>query len=468
MKKTGILLFFIALSFTAFGQDYKLKQTLEGHAGGITSLVLSELTRNLIAGDDNGNYYIYNPESGVLVHQFKGHERGVRSINFNSTGRLMLGVSQDEIKIWEINDFKLLHKIVQQNYSDIRFALFSIADGFIYFSSGSRLYKTRSDLSQGVQKLFDFTDVISAGVITADRSSLIIANGPLIRVINTRSDEIRQELQVGNSPVDQLALLPGNRLVAWCKDGAVTVWNLGLGAIKTTPILGFKAGISSPMSFSSDGKLMVSGNTGYWARVWNWQEREVKQELFGHKGNVSASAFGGSDNLIYTGSADKTIKVWSKQFVGQPEVKELAEKKEVPPAPVQQTPPPPQNSDVSFDEKNIPVHINGRPVSQTETFEMNDPNLQVSVYDNLVIDGDTISLSFNGEWLLKNFGVERKRKTLNLTLKKGNNSLVLYAENLGKSPPNTAAVEFQYGSTKKIIRLRSDLKSCSAINFVYK
>jgi len=470
MFKNYYLLVLLLLPGTqAFSQEYKLKQTLEGHRGGITTLVHSEIVHALVAGDDLGYYYMYQASSGNLLKEFKGHEKAVRGMTFNSTGRLMMGIAADEIKIWDAENFNLLHQIVHRNYEDIRFALFSIADGFIYFSSGSRLYKTRSDLSQDVRKLYDFTEPISDAVITDDRSALIFATGSVIRVLNTRSDNIIQELQSGNSPVDQLALLPGKRLASWNKDGTVAVWSLNLGAIVTPPLIGFKAGISSPMSFSSDGQFLVSGNIGYWARIWNWKDREVKQELFGHKGNVSVSIFAESDELIFTGSADKTLKVWSRHRVEQPVVRDMAEKKETPP--VQTLPPPTPPTDTSgvkFDDKNIPIQVLGRPVSQSETFEMNSSSVEVFVYDNLIIDGDTISLSFNGDWLLKNYGVEKKKKRLDLQLKKGNNSLVLYAENLGKSPPNTAAVEFEYGSTRKIIRLRSDLKSCSAINFIYK
>jgi hypothetical protein len=46
--------------------------------------------------------------------------------------------------------------------------------------------------------------------------------------------------------------------------------------------------------------------------------------------------------------------------------------------------------------------------------------------------------------------------------------MVLFAENLGTKPPNSAVVYFVEGKEKRYITLNSDMTQCSAINFVYK
>jgi hypothetical protein len=48
-----------------------------------------------------------------------------------------------------------------------------------------------------------------------------------------------------------------------------------------------------------------------------------------------------------------------------------------------------------------------------------------------------------------------------------NNYLVLFANNLGKTPPNTAAIQFFDGKSERLFRLSSDLTTCSALNFLY-
>ena len=120
-------------------------------------------------------------------------------------------------------------------------------------------------------------------------------------------------------------------------------------------------------------------------------------------------------------------------------------------------------------ETNIPEIISGRKVISDLKIEINSPGLTIRVFDNSYLDGDTISLFFNGEWILDHFGVTKKKQPVQLNfVPNTNNYLVLFANNMGKTPPNTAVIEFDDGISKKVFRLSSDLKSCSSINFFYK
>ena len=126
-------------------------------------------------------------------------------------------------------------------------------------------------------------------------------------------------------------------------------------------------------------------------------------------------------------------------------------------------------SDVKMATENVPEIIKGRKVLSTEKIEVNVSQLKIYVYDNSYIDGDTMSLFFNGQWIVDHYGVTKKKHEVQLNfIENTNNYLVLFANNLGKSPPNTAAIEFDDGKRKYFYRLSSDLKTCSAINFFYK
>src|SRR5678815_4118783 len=69
------VLFLLLQTVTSTGQEYKLKQTLEGHHGSITALVHSAINQALVAGDEEGYYYLYDAVSGAPVKQFKGHAK---------------------------------------------------------------------------------------------------------------------------------------------------------------------------------------------------------------------------------------------------------------------------------------------------------------------------------------------------------------------------------------------------------
>jgi hypothetical protein len=105
-----------------------------------------------------------------------------------------------------------------------------------------------------------------------------------------------------------------------------------------------------------------------------------------------------------------------------------------------------------------------------KTIEIENETFKVDLYDNGDIDGDTISLFFNGRLLLSNKRLSDKALSLILNTEdnKSINELVMYAENLGSIPPNTALMIVTDGNNRYEVRLTSDLEKSGAIRFVHK
>jgi hypothetical protein len=194
-------------------------------------------------------------------------------------------------------------------------------------------------------------------------------------------------------------------------------------------------------------------------------DRSIQQELFGHSTTVTSSAFGLSPDILFTGGLDGRIMFWKKG--APPPVEPPKPSIDTSSKPVVSNPP--EHKDIVMSETNIPKVISGRTVISDQKVDVTSPDLTIYVYDNSYLDGDTMSLFFNGRWILDHYGVTKKKQPVELKLTPNtNNYLVLFANNLGKSPPNTAAIEFNDGKTVRMFKLSSDLKSCSAINFYYK
>src|SRR5258708_6694384 len=70
-------------------------------------------------------------------------------------------------------------------------------------------------------------------------------------------------------------------------------------------------------------------------------------------------------------------------------------------------------------------------------------SIRIDLYDNGEIDGDSVSLFLNNELILEHLNLQAQPKTIWLLLNKSLpvNKLLLYAENLGSIPPNTALME---------------------------
>lgn len=105
-----------------------------------------------------------------------------------------------------------------------------------------------------------------------------------------------------------------------------------------------------------------------------------------------------------------------------------------------------------------------------KTIEIENATFRVDLYDNGDIDGDSISLFYNGRLLLQHKRLSDKAITLTLRSddSKDLNELVMYAENLGEIPPNTALMVVTDGDNRYEVRIASDLQKSGVIRFIHK
>lgn len=103
-----------------------------------------------------------------------------------------------------------------------------------------------------------------------------------------------------------------------------------------------------------------------------------------------------------------------------------------------------------------------------KTIEVDNPSVKLSLYDNGEIDGDTVSLFYNGKLLLSRQRLTDKPLCLHIDVEKESdmNELVMYAENLGSIPPNTALMVVNDGNRRYEVRITSDLQKSGTIRFV--
>ena len=98
-------------------------------------------------------------------------------------------------------------------------------------------------------------------------------------------------------------------------------------------------------------------------------------------------------------------------------------------------------------------------VVQNEIEVLTD-SIQVDLYDNGEIDGDSISVFFNEQLMAANLKLSTRSIQLNIKLDttREYNELSMFANNLGSIPPNTALMLVYDGKKRYEIRLSSSLE----------
>ncbi|MEO5892842.1 MAG: N-acetylmuramoyl-L-alanine amidase [Ferruginibacter sp.] len=121
-----------------------------------------------------------------------------------------------------------------------------------------------------------------------------------------------------------------------------------------------------------------------------------------------------------------------------------------------------ENDPAPADEKYA-----GRTKSILKKIDITQPNFKVDLYDDGDVDGDIVSVYYNGKNILSNKKLTEKALTLNLTAdpSRTENELVIYAENEGDIPPNTALMVVTEGSTRTEVRITSDEKKNGVVIF---
>jgi hypothetical protein len=93
-------------------------------------------------------------------------------------------------------------------------------------------------------------------------------------------------------------------------------------------------------------------------------------------------------------------------------------------------------------------------------------SLVFSLYDNGTVDGDTVSVVLNGKVILARVGLKTTatRITVPVTPDLGDSLvLIMFAENLGRIPPNTGLLIIQDGRERNEIRFAGDMQKSSAV-----
>ena len=116
--------------------------------------------------------------------------------------------------------------------------------------------------------------------------------------------------------------------------------------------------------------------------------------------------------------------------------------------PVQQTATP---------EEEILTKVAARKDVMKQHIEVFSDSLRLQFYDSGDIDGDTITVIYNGQVLLAHRGLTARPLEISIPVARGSeNKLLMFADNEGSIPPNTALLIFYDRGKEYVVRLDAD------------
>ena len=118
---------------------------------------------------------------------------------------------------------------------------------------------------------------------------------------------------------------------------------------------------------------------------------------------------------------------------------------------------------------NEPAAYETRKIKDTKTIQVRNSKIRIDLYDDGEIDNDIVSVYYNKSLLVEKKSLTANAHSFTLNIEPGNsNELVLFADNLGSIPPNTALMIITDGIIRHEIRLSADMKNNASIKFELK
>jgi WD40 repeat protein len=417
-------------------------------------------------GQDNliqiNDLYNTTPTNNVL----KGHTGLINDLKFINDDKQLLSASNDgTLKLWDIATQKELksyanapsYSLFKENY----FLAVSPNQQFAYFG-GKNAKVNKVDLNSvniTPKVVFASGFHMTCGTTTPDQKYLAIGCGKDIQLMDLTTEKIDYKVTYPNGFINDIQFSKNGKLMAaWSEgDGTIQFWEYP----SLKPAGSIAAGYKSycHIDFSKDDRWIASANKGNNFCIWDVATHKLLLEMPYHKAPITTLQFSPDGTQLLVGSHDGSVTLW----------KITTEEIQAPPAP----PTPPAPPVVAAPPKPVPspAPVVKQPTTNVvtkSTIKVANQDVILDVWDDEQEDGDVLSLVLNDQPLLENYKLIKLRKSIKIHLEAGiTNLLIMHAIDLGKTPPNTAALSIYDGKRTRLVRLSSDFKDSQAIGIVY-
>lgn len=254
-----------------------------------------------------------------------GHAREVLATAVSADGQRIASGSVDRtIRLWETSTGRELLPALSGHTDRVTAVAFT-PDGKRLLSAGGAEDRTIRlwDLTTGkeVRALTPgpTNEVLSLLVTPDGKRALARVENSVVEIYDLESGkQLRSEPVHGRKVISSAFRADGSHIALGCEDGSVVI----LTTDKLAPAPGSDFGAHSEavsvVTFSADGKALLTGDRRGEIRVWDLSKRaqakpgqaEPERTLTGHKGAVAALAVGPGGRFVASAGEDNVVHLW--------------------------------------------------------------------------------------------------------------------------------------------------------------
>ena len=427
--KFKFLILFYCLSINIFSQNIELIESFIGYQEDSEIISFSPNNRIILSGDYSGKLNLWDLKHQTIIKSINAHSRPINSIKFSENGKKFTTCSSDScVKIWDFNSGRLIDSIKIQSIPQI--AIFNKSEnGYLIFDEDGNVFEKKFRNKKLAKKFTNDQKFLDA-ILSHDKNYIITCDEKSLKMKDYYSGDLTWEIEHPSKNIfSKVQIHSKDTLVLWSKNGNINFWEIE----NKNPLLEINAtNLHNRLSINRHCDIIISGYYKDRPFLINLNEIDFSEDY--KTDFVIANTFLSSLNKKYLVSSG------TKRRHRLMEIKK---------------------------HKFFPISVQKRKVADKKEFLTDSRYVVLEIWDNAQIDGDTVSLNFNGKWILKDYGLVRGKKQVFLKLEEGqSNELIFYAKNLGKISPNTTAITLIDRKDKKEFEINSNLDENGKITLI--
>lgn len=427
--KFKFLILFYCLSINIFSQNIELIESFIGYQEDSEIISFTPNNRIILSGNYSGKLNLWDLKHQTIIKSINAHSMPINSIKFSENGKKFTTCSPDScVKIWDFNSGRLIDSIKIQSIPQI--AIFNKNEnGYLIFDEDGNVFEKKFR-NKNLAKKFTNEQKFLDAILSHDKNYIITCDEKSLKMKDYYSGDLTWEIEHPTKNIfSKVQIHSKDTLVLWSKNGNINFWEIE----NKNPLLEINAtNLHNRLSINRHCDIIISGYYKDRPFLINLNEIDFSEDY--KTDFVIANTFLSSLNKKYLVSSG------TKRRHRLMEIKK---------------------------HKFFPISVQKRKVADKKEFLTDSRYVVLEIWDNAQIDGDTVSLNFNGKWILKDYGLVRGKKQVFLKLQEGqSNELIFYAKNLGKISPNTTAITLIDRKDKKEFEINSNLDENGKITLI--
>ncbi len=289
----------------------QLLHRLEAHEWGVAALAFSPDSRLLLTGAEDRFIRAWDVETGAARGLFEGHTRAIQNLEFAPDGRSFVAASLDStVRVWSLETSKIIQQFA---VPEVQLARFSPDGRQLVTSAIARADQIQIwDVETGkvMRALPDHAFYSSWLGFVSEDVLISVGDDLKLRIWNLDSGELLHTLSGATLSIAGVSISPDGRTVAaGCQNGRMLRWNVATGELL--------AEVQGPwmlaMCPGPDSGRFLSTGADNLVRLIDGSSGATLRRFEGHNTSVTLGvAFSPDGSKVLSGGGEAAVRLWDR------------------------------------------------------------------------------------------------------------------------------------------------------------